>query len=363
MRLENYQKALFMLKRTEGIGNIRANKIIEEVEDLSNIYSDIKKEKPKIIKAVGEKLYNDLANSKKDIDFDWEEKKINVYGTKLLSICDKYYPFLLKQFDQKPLMLYCKGNIELLSTRCFGIVGTRMPTRYGIKVTEDFASVLAKKFTIVSGLASGIDSIAHRITLQNHGYTIAVLGNGVEKVYPQENYELYKEIEKNGLIISEYDIGTMPQQYNFPARNRIISGLCRGILVTEAGEKSGTMTTINHACAQGREVFCVPGSIYNKNSSGCNKAIKECQTILVTDVNDVLLGMGIEKIDELQPTPMKLDILEEKIVVFLEKNGDKHFEEILMEVDLTVPQLNSLLIKMKTKGIINKCKNNYWSIE
>ncbi len=362
MRLKNYHKALIMLRRTEGIGPAKASRILELVGNVGEIYEDISKVRIPLTAAVGQRLYEDLADIRHGIDFDAEEEKINQYAVNIMSICDEGYPFLLKQFDDRPLMLYCKGNMELLGSACFAVVGTRMPTKYGLRVTEEFVSALSRRFTIVSGLASGVDTIAHRVTLENRGKTIAVLGNGIERVYPPENQALYEEIAEKGLIISEYDIGTQPQQYNFPARNRIISGLSRGVLVTEAGEKSGTMTTINHAVSQGREVFCVPGSIYNRASSGCNKSIRECQSIAVTNVNELFEGIGLPPAQEQQPSALLLDIMEEKIVDLLERHGEQHFEEILMRTELSVPQLNSLLIMLSSRGIINKCNNNYWSV-
>lgn len=362
MRLKSSHKALLMLKNTEGIGTVKTSRIMDVVKSVEDIYDNITAVRESLIYAVGHKLYEEILKKRDTIDFVEIEKKINEHEVKIISICDKEYPFLLKQFDDKPLMLYCKGNVELISTSCFAVVGTRLPTKYGVRVTEDFVSVMSKRFTIISGLASGIDTIAHRVTLQNRGKTIAVLGNGIERVYPPENLQLYNEIAEKGLIISEYDIGTQPLQYNFPARNRIISGLSRGVLVTEAGIKSGTMSTINHAVSQGREVFCVPGSIYNKASSGCNKSIKDCQSIAVTHVNDIFEGVGLKAEEETKPSAMKLDVMEERIIEFLDRNGEQHFEEILNEVDLTVPQLNSLLIKLSTRGIINKSSNNYWSV-
>lgn len=362
MKLQNYHKALFMLRRTEGIGVAKSSRILELVKDIGEIYNNIQKVRTPLVAAVGQKLFEELAETRNKIDFDAEEEKINQYAVNIMSICDEGYPFLLKQFDDKPLMLYCKGDMELLGSACFAVVGTRMPTKYGLRVTEDFVSAMARRFTIVSGLASGIDTIAHRVTLEHRGKTIAVLGNGIERVYPPENLALYNEIAEKGLVITEYDIGTQPLQYNFPARNRIISGLSRGVLVTEAGEKSGTMTTINHAVSQGREVFCVPGSIYNKASSGCNKSIRECQSVAVTSVNELFEGIGLPPFTEEKPSAMLLDIMEEKIVDLLEKQGELHFEEILIYTELSVPQLNSLLIMLSSRGIINKCNNNFWSV-
>lgn len=293
MKLQDYHKALFMLRRTEGIGAAKASRILELVKNVGDIYANLQKVREGVVAAVGQRLFEELAETRDKIDFDGEEQKINLHSVNILSICDENYPFLLKQFDDKPLMLYCKGNMELLGSPCFAVVGTRMPTKYGLRVTEEFVTALSRRFTIVSGLASGVDTAAHKAALENRGKTIAVLGNGIERVYPPENLGLYNEIAEKGLIITEYDIGTQPQQYNFPARNRIISGLSRGILVTEAGEKSGTMTTINHAVSQGREVFCVPGSIYNKASGGCNKSIRECQSIAVTSVSELFEGVGL----------------------------------------------------------------------
>lgn len=362
MKLSSSHKALLMLKNTEGIGTVKTSRIMDVVKNVSDIYDNIGEVRAALVYSVGHKLYEEIARKRDLIDFTEIEKKINEHQVKIISICDKEYPFLLKQFDDKPLMLYCKGNMELISSSCFAVVGTRLPTKYGIRVTEEFVSILSKRFTIVSGMASGIDTIAHRTTLQNRGKTIAVLGNGIERVYPPENLQLYNEIAEKGLIVSEYEIGSQPLQYNFPARNRIISGLSRGVLVTEAGIKSGTMSTINHAISQGREVFCVPGSIHNKASSGCNKTIKECQSIAVTSVNDVLQGVGLNPEEEIKPSAMKLDVMEARIIEMLERNGEQHFEEILTDVDLTVSQLNSLLIKLSARGIINKCNNNYWSV-
>lgn len=362
MRLTDIHRALLIIQNTNGVGAVKAARILEVVENVQDIYNNINSTKEAIVYAVGVKLYNALLHTRENLEFTTIETRLNQFGTKIVTIYDEYYPFLLKQFDYKPLMLYCKGKVELLSSKCFGVVGTRLPSDYGVRVTEEFVSTLAKYFTIVSGLASGVDTIAHRTTLKNRGQTIAVLGNGIERVYPPENLQLYKEIAEKGLIITEYPIGTQPSQYNFPARNRIISGLSRGILVTEAGLRSGTISTVNHAVSQGREIFCVPGSIYNRASKGCNKIIKECQAIAVTDANDILKGVGLEPERELKPSPMKLDVTEEKIRTQLETKGKQHFEQILTEVELTVPQLNSLLIKLSARGIISKCSNNYWSV-
>ncbi len=197
---------------------------------------------------------------------------------------------MLKQIYDAPKVLYTIGNIELLhSQNNIAIIGCRRNTKYGEKAAKYFAASLAKEgITIISGLARGIDGIAHKGALMAKGKTIAVLGHGLDKIYPPEHIELAREIiAKKGLIISEYPLGTNIKQKNFPERNRIISGLSRGVLVIEAKNKSGTITTVDFALDQGREVFAVPGSINFFNSEGTNELIKQGAT-LVMNYKDVL---------------------------------------------------------------------------
>ena len=173
---------------------------------------------------------------------------------------DKLYPYILKQIYDPPKYLYINGNEQILNSKCIAIIGSREPTEYGKKIANYLSYNLAKQgYTIVSGLAKGIDSYAHIGALNANGKTIAVIGNGLDIIYPKENKKLEQCIIKNkGAIISEYDFGTKPEKHNFPARNRIISGMSRGVIVVEAKEKSGTLITVDFALEQGREVFVVP---------------------------------------------------------------------------------------------------------
>ncbi len=195
---------------------------------------------------------------------------------------DREYPQILKQIYDPPISLYCKGNKKILNEQAIGIVGCRRATEYGKKVAKYFAYHLAKQeINIVSGLAKGIDSYAHigAICAQmegNKGKTIAILGNGLDSIYPKENQRLAEQIIKEGgAILSEYPLGTKPDKMNFPARNRIISGITKGVLVVEAKEKSGSLITVDFALEQGREVFVVPGNINSVNSVGTNKLIQQ----------------------------------------------------------------------------------------
>jgi len=208
-----------------------------------------------------------------------------------ISIESEYYPEQLKEIYDAPLKLYVLGNKELLNQIGIAIVGTRKASEYGKKVALQFSRALSEiGFNIISGLALGIDSCAHLGTLQQGslGKTIAVLGSGLDEIYPKQNVELARQILKNGgCVVSEYPIGTKPEKLNFPQRNRIISGLSKGVLVVEAGEKSGSLITADFALEQGREVFAVPGNICNSTSNGTNDLIKQGAK-LVTNIKDII---------------------------------------------------------------------------
>lgn len=362
MKLSERQKAIYLIAHTKGIGNIKGKRLIQGISDVENILTDIERYRGKIVAIVGEKEYVEMCAALSEIDFCEVESRLTKLDITLVCVGEDNYPTSLLPYEDMPLILYCKGDISLLNKPCFAVVGTRYPTKYGLRATEEFTASLSERFCIVSGMARGVDSKAHRVALDSKGKTIAVLGCGVDVVYPAENYALQQDIVSYGLVISEYDEGTKANACNFPARNRIISGLSKGVLITEAGIKSGTFITHKYALEQGKDIYCVPGSIYNASSGGCNKSIRECQSRAVLDVNDIYEEMGINKVDIIKPSAMQLDINEEIIINCIAKGGEMHFEELLNEVDLTVPQLNSLLIKMETVGLINKTKSNYWSV-
>ena len=250
-------------------------KILDKYKNPEKIYKLTKKE------------LLDLKLNKKNIDkildidikkqVDKHLKYMNKYNIQIVNITDNEYPKSLKNIYDPPISLYVKGNKYILNEKSIGIIGCRNCTKYGEKQAKIFAYNLAKnKINVVSGLAKGIDSFAHIGSLYAKGKTIAVLGNGLDTIYPKENVNLAKEIIKNdGCIISEYPLGTKPLKYNFPARNRIISGISNDILVIEAKEKSGTLITVDFALEQGKEIYVLPGNIDSENSIGTNKLIQE----------------------------------------------------------------------------------------
>ena len=206
-----------------------------------------------------------------------------------LDFNSKYYPVKLKNISSPPKELFCLGNLELLNCKSIAVIGSRNYSGYGERAAKEFSYNLAKEdVCIVSGMARGIDSFAHEAALDAKGKTVAVLGSGLDVIYPRENKILYENIIKNnGLIISEYPLGTKPSRQNFPARNRIISRLSDGVLVIEARKNSGTNITVDFALDQGKDVFVIPGNIYSNTSDGTNFLIKE-GAIPVTSYKDII---------------------------------------------------------------------------
>ncbi len=210
------------------------------------------------------------------------------YEIKELNINDEEYPQKLKQIYDPPAKLYYVGDLKLLNNKSIAIIGCRKASKYGLKISKIFSEGLSKeKVTIISGFARGIDTEAHKGAINNEGKTVAILGNGIDIIYPSENKELFVDIiSKGGLIISEFENGIKPLKENFPRRNRIISALSDGVVVVEAKRKSGTMITVDYALEQGKEVYVVPGNIDSLNSEGTNELIKQ-GAIIVTSYKDV----------------------------------------------------------------------------
>ena len=270
------------------IGIKQYEKLIKRFESIEGIYN-APKEKIEKVEGITKKAIEMLTNNaiKKDVKrhINYMEKN----NIDIISIEDKEYPQILKKIYNPPLNLYIRGNKNILEKNNFSIVGCREATEYGKYVAKSFAYKLAKKdFNIVSGLARGIDTYAHIGAMNASNITIAVLANGLDSVFPPENIKLAEKIvELGGCIISEYPLGTKPYRENFPLRNRIISGLSKGVLVIEAKPKSGTMITVDMALEQGREVFAVPGNIDSINSYGTNELIKQ-GAIITTSIDDII---------------------------------------------------------------------------
>lgn len=228
-----------------------------------------------------------------NLDLDNEIESLEKHLIKVITIEDKRYPKLLKEIDYPPFILYVKGAVEILNQPALAIVGTRRPTEYGRTVVSQLMPAIAKKLVIVSGLARGIDSVVHWQCLKSQGKTVAVLGNGLEKIYPPENLQLADAIvASGGALVTEYPLNYPLDKTNFPLRNRIIAGLTLGTLVIEAKEKSGTKITAGFATDYGREVFCVPGQIGSPQSTGPAQLIQQGAK-LITKVEDILEELNL----------------------------------------------------------------------
>lgn len=249
--------------RIKNLGSIKKQELLKryKIEEIWNL-----KQKELIkVEGIGEKIAKEILNPKYKIGLEDIENKMKRENIKLINICDENYPEKLKQIYDKPISLYVKGNVEILNSFSLAVIGCRQNSKYGEKVAKAVTKGIVKNNIVtISGLARGIDSICHIETLKNSGKTIAVIGSSLDIIYPSENENLVDEIINNrGCIISEYPFGTKPEKMNFPARNRIISGLSNGIIVIEAKKKSGTMTTVDFALEQGKNVFTIPRK-YNK---------------------------------------------------------------------------------------------------
>lgn len=296
--------------------------------------------------ALAIKNYHRSDETKKKIELG---KKLAI---KTISLLDNEYPKNLRTIDDLPPVLFVRGEIRNEDANALAIIGTRTATQYGKAVAEKFAFELATNgITIVSGLARGIDTKAHIGALKAKGRTIAVLGCGIDIYYPRENRNLYAEIAKNGAVITEFNLGTQPWAYNFPKRNRIISGLALGVLAIEAKSISGVFNTVQWAADQGRDVFAIPGDIRSKASEGTNQLIKDGAKPVSTS-QEILeyLGFAVKKIEK-QAIP--LSEKEQKILEVI--NTEPLYVDQIAEITKQdIPSLLTTLLDLEMKGLVNQ---------
>jgi len=289
-------------------------------------------------------------------DRGWVEEQISRMeekGVSLLAISDDLYPGRLHNIYDPPPFLYLRGKVAEEDNLALAIVGSRLATVYGRLVTERLAFQLAKRgITIVSGMARGIDSAAHRGALKAGGRTIAVLGCGVDVVYPPENEELMNRIIANGAVLSEFPLGSPPEAGNFPQRNRLISGLSMGVIVVEAGQRSGALITAQYALDQGREVFAIPGNINARTSKGTNQLIKDGAK-LVDGLDDILEELGMAGVSSEAEPPPQLEGGEAEIFEIL-SSEPIHVDKIIRQTGYSSPQVLSLLLSLEIKGLVRQ---------
>jgi DNA processing protein len=297
-----------------------------------------------------------ILRNKDDLDQVWE--RITEQKIKVLTLLDDDYPPMLKEIAVPPPVLYIRGTLDEGDRFSVAIVGTRRMTNYGHQVTQAQAAHLAaNNVTVVSGLARGVDAVAHKAALDAGGRTIAVLGSGVDVIYPSEHRKLAQEIVANGAIISDYAPGTPPEGVNFPPRNRIISGLSMAIIVVEAGERSGALITANFAAEQGREVYAVPGNIDRVQSKGTNALIRQGARPLLNK-EEVLGDLSLNQVSAYRQAHLFLPENGLEAELFeLVKNEPLHIDEICSQSSISVDRVTASLVMMELKGLVRQVDN------
>lgn len=359
------------LKSIDGIGNASFQPLLDHFRSLVAVFSsDIRD--LSAIPGISKKSAAAIVSFK---DWDTILRQLDMLdktGVNIITCQDELYPPNLLNIYDRPAFLYVLGHLEKNDIN-LAIVGSRNASTYGKYTTDRISRELALRgITIVSGMARGIDSCAHRGALAAQGRTIAVLGSGLDVIYPPENKKLFAAISQNGAVISEFPMGTQPLPYHFPARNRIISGLSYGVLVVEAGEKSGSLITAKLAMEQGREVFAIPGTIDSASSRGSNSLIKQGAK-LIENIDDILEDIlpQLER-SSAQPTPRKHEVvpacvsqtdsesntdslnpIDQTILRALSKNK-MHADDIITGTGLSPADVLSALITLELKGIITQ---------
>jgi DNA processing protein len=333
------------LSLIDGLGSQSYRALLSHFGTPENIYSAPRAELRKIVK---DEVAQQISDGPNPDDIDKTLTWLESTGNSLITLGDAQYPRALLEIPDPPPLLYCKGRLELLNQSSIAIVGSRNSTPQGEKTAEAFAQALSDSgYCIVSGMALGIDGAAHRGALKGRGSTIAAVGTGLDIVYPARHRQLAHDIAENGIIISEFPLGTPSMAQNFPRRNRLISGLSRGCLVVEANLQSGSLITARLAAEQGREVFAIPGSIHSPVAKGCHQLIKQGAK-LVDSIHDILEELGGAPF----PETAKGNELGNTEYPLLEKMG---YDPITMDglierSGLTSESLSSMLLVLELEG-------------
>jgi len=370
----DFLKYWIALKSIAGVGNITFPALVDRFGSLPAIFAaPVSKlnEIPGISKNIASGIvgFNDWGKVKAELELiDKNEIKIITYQ-------DELYPAKLMNIYDRPPFLYVRGNLNKNDIN-IAVVGSRLASTYGKYTTEKISRELALKgLTIVSGMARGIDSVAHRGALTAHGRTIAVLGSGLDVIYPPENKKLFTDIIQNGAVISEFPPGTPPLSANFPTRNRIISGMSYGVVIVEAGEKSGSLITARLALEQGREVFAVPGSIDSAGSRGTNKLIKQGAK-LIENIDDILEEIfpqfdgtivlkppSVSNSEVIAAKPAEiLSTVDQKIISYI--SGSRvHIDDLISSTGLSSADILGALTTLELKGIIQQHPGKFFSLK
>lgn len=371
-------KEWISLNMTPGVGPRAATKLLERFGSADNVFHARRSElealriKPETIESILKREFHDRAVE--------EFERVKNLGGDVLILDDGSYPDLLREIADPPITLYVLGDWQkCLELPCVGVIGSRMCSTYGANASEMLARDLASRgICVVSGLARGIDTAAHRGAIRGQGRTIAVLGTGIDGVYPKENAKLINEIlDSGGAVVSQFPLGTPPLKDNFPYRNRIISGLSLGVLIVEASERSGSLITARLAMEQNREVMAVPGNITSRNSFGTNYLIKagaklvqqwqDVVTELPSEISAAILPPTIEKAEtngasrQQELTPADLTADERKIWSLLSADEPVHIDSLLEQSALSFGDLNAVLVGLDIRDLIRVLPGKHYA--
>ncbi|KPL08433.1 hypothetical protein AMJ86_00600 [bacterium SM23_57] len=356
-------KELLSLYAIPGIGANKIRALVGKFKTVERILNARLKELV-TVEGIDLKLAQRIRQRSDDDFVEIQMTLLEKANARIITFWDDDYPENLKKIYDPPTFLFARGEYKKEDKWAVAIVGSRLPSTYGKLVTEKFSKGLAKRgIIVVSGLARGIDTLAHLGSLQAGGRTIAVLGSGIDVIYPPENKKLVEKIEENGLILSEFPMGTKPDAVNFPRRNRIISGLSLGVLVVEAGVKSGALITANLALEQNREIFVVPGNINNPKSEGCNRLIRDGAKLVISDedVIDELKPQLAHLLNEsrAKPQPSNLSSLEAQMLNSL-NTEQLHIDQIAINNRISTSQALGVLLSLELKDLVRQLPGKFF---
>lgn len=357
--MERYRSWL-ALKRVTGVGNVLYRRLLDRFKTPDAIFA-AGEETLQTVAGVSLELAKAICSFAAFDQVDREIEKLDALGVTLLSLQDPDYPPLLAAIYDPPPFLYVKGDPQTTNPYPVAVVGSRRASHYGKMVAERLSRELAEQgVTIVSGFARGIDALAHHAALAAGARTIAVLGTGIDRIYPPEHRRLYKEISEQGLILSEFPLGALPEAHHFPQRNRVISGLSLGCLVVEATLESGSLITARCALDQGREVFAVPGSILSETTAGTHHLIRSGAK-LVERVEDILE----EILPQVRRVPRESAFApvlegEEKKLYDLLGFEPKHIDQLIHESTLSIAVVSGLLLALELRGIARQLSGKFY---
>ncbi len=351
--MEEWKQYWVGFNLVKGIGPARMRALLEIFGDAKTAWQASRRDLEE--SGFHPKLIDNLWLIKQSVILEQIWEKILTSQIQVLTWDDPGYPRSLKEIDQSPSVLYVLGDVDELDLPAVAIVGTRRITQYGKQVTKELATELAQRgIPVVSGLARGIDAAAHQAALDAGGRTLAVLGSGVDQIYPPEHRKMAERICLQGAVISDYPPGTLPEAGNFPPRNRIIAGLSRAVIIVEAGEKSGALITAAYAAEQGKEVFAVPGSLYAPQSRGANRLIQDGAHIYLNTA-DLFEMLNLSQVENFKAARAVLpaDATEAQLFSLLSREP-LHVDELRLQSGLPVEVVSSSLTMMELKGMVRQ---------